>query len=263
MRICVTGGAGYIGSALVRRLQVKGHEVDVIDWAVGKDVFHVREFDYDVVYHLAAISGIKACEKHPIDFVGRINIDACEHVAKNCREDTLLVYTSTSAIYAETQSLYSWSKAGGEQYILGCHEKSICLRLATIYGVSPFMRRNLLIHDLVRSAVQDGYIVVWDEGTVRPYMAIDDCTRLLVSFAKGKHKEHYGGVINAFDNSLIHSKGYIATLIANMTGCELFHSKKQDKYSQNITGYTGFLNYGDAKSMSANTLQPIIDYYGH
>lgn len=260
MRICVTGGAGYIGAALVERLRVKGHEVDVIDWIVGKDLFHVRHFDYDIVYHLAALAGVGMCLRHPDDFVWRMNSDACGHIAKCCSNDTLIVYSSTSAISAKT-STYSLTKRSGEIVLFDIHKKSVALRLATIYGISSSMRDGLLVNDLVRSAVRDGYIVAWEEDTVRPYMTIGDCTRLLASFASGKHSEHYGSVVKAFDDALMRSKGEVAKIIKNVTGCELFHSNRQDIYPQNTVKYKGLFNFGNAKPISEETIKPIVEYY--
>lgn len=221
----------------------------------------MRKFDYDVIYHLAALAGVKQCQNEKEDFVFRMNADTCAYIAKNCSPDTLIVYPSSSAIYGEPPSLYALSKQWGEINLLAFHKKSVILRLATIYGGSPFMRNNLLIHDLVRSAVQDGYIVIWNDDTVRPFMTIGDCTRLLMSFAKGKHQEHYGQIVNAFDDSLICSKADVVTMIASLTGCEVFHSKKKDQYPQDIRDYSEYFCYCDAKPLSKETIQPIVEYY--
>ena len=178
MNICVTGGAGYIGSELVARLRAEGHDVDVIDWKNNNDLFNVEYFDYEVIYHLAALAGNISCGKYGQDAVLRNNTDGCRHVAENCPEDTLLIYTSTSAIYG-TYSLYADSKARGETILLGLHKKSIVFRLATIYGISQSMRKNLLVHDFIKSDVQDGFIVVRNKDDKRPFASIGHCLQAL------------------------------------------------------------------------------------
>jgi len=264
MKICVTGGSGYIGSALVQRLMVKGHDVDVIDWAIGKDVFHVREFDYDVVYHLAAVSGVQACEKEDRDFVMRMNIDACSYVAKNCREDTLLVYTSTSAIYAKSNSIYSNSKFSGELRIKEYHQKSVILRLATIYGVSPFMRRNLLVNDFVRSAVIDGYIVIRNLDDLRPFVSLIDCVHMLSIFATGKPTDNIlkADYWDVFDSRLFCSKRSIANIISNLANCEIYYSLHKDKHPQDFGEITAKpLWTSGMKPISEETILPIAKHY--
>jgi len=275
MRICVTGGAGYIGSALVIDLLKMGHEVDVFDWKPREkwpnfdylnghlygNLFHAKQFSYDMIFHLAALAGNPICDKMNKAYVQGANIDACTHIVEHTSPETIIIYASTSAIYGK-QGLYAQTKKEGEDVFLFRHPKSICLRLATIYGISPSLRENIIVHDFVKSALRKNYIVVRNRTDTRPFMTLEDCVKLITWFTCGPQR-YYGKAINLFGSYSFASKGHIAELISRITGCEILYSKQEDIYPQNfaIDKNSTTLSFYKERPPAIETITPIVDYY--
>lgn len=263
MNICVTGGAGYIGSVLTERLLNLGHKVTVVDTflhgyhgimrlaghalltVVERDIRHENR-DYldkqDVVFHLAAISNIKGCEENRT-LAWDVNRTATVDIAKSLGRDALLIFASSTAMYGDrggaivpdgvilysTHGVYSQTKLDAER-ALQHDDNTIILRLATVYGVSPLMRPNSIVNDFVRMAVQDKRIVLYDGLTKRPYLHIDDCVDYFISAMDN------AGVRGSCYNSpgLSHSKGMIIEYIQDQIGFELLLSSSRDNYIQDF-----------------------------
>jgi len=110
MKVLVTGGKGYVGSKLVKKLEEQGNEVDTFDAVDSEYLSNVRKNiveDYDVVYHLAALAEISYTDKHPQETYD-VNIDGLNKLCSACAEGkTRLIFTSTSCIYGEPLELPS------------------------------------------------------------------------------------------------------------------------------------------------------------
>jgi nucleoside-diphosphate-sugar epimerase len=211
LRILITGGAGYIGSVLIPVLLDRGHEVTVLDtFARGTtelaaccryDGFHPRRGDArderlldelvpkaDAVIPLAALVGAPLCKDDPIG-ARTINQDAVAAIARRVSAGQMIVYPTTNSGYGigeagkfcteETPlnpiSLYGVTKVEAEKSVLGAG--GVSLRLATVFGMSPRMRLDLLVNDFTWRAVTDRAVVIFEGHFTRNYIHIRDVAK--------------------------------------------------------------------------------------
>src|SRR5438093_3658085 len=190
-RVLVTGGAGYIGSILVPRLLSAGHHVTVLDnFRYGQQTLldwcsdahleilradcrdeHVLQYalnDVDFILPLAAIVGAPACDADP-NAATTTNLEAIRVLLRLRHAKQGVIFPCTNSGYGIGErgaictedsplrpiSLYGRTKVGAEALVLAT-DNSISLRLATVFGMSPRMRLDLLVNDFVYRAVNDG-----------------------------------------------------------------------------------------------------------
>ncbi|WP_353432675.1 NAD(P)-dependent oxidoreductase [Polynucleobacter sp. MWH-UH23A] len=215
MKILITGGAGYIGSVLVPRLLAAGHEVIVLDNfmfrqnslsdACGYDSFNVMRGDardealiktllksVDIIIPLAALVGAPLCKNDPIGTL-TTNQNAIEMLCKYVSPSQRILMPVTNSGYgigAKDQyctedsplnpiSLYGVTKVKAEQVVLARAE-SITFRLATVFGMSPRMRTDLLVNDFVYRAVTDNSVVIFEGHFKRNYIHIQDVANVFL-----------------------------------------------------------------------------------
>ena len=207
--VLVTGGAGYLGSVLCEHLLNAGCQVTVIDNLIYRQhsLFHLcanPRFDFvfgdardenlmrhvveeaDVLIPLAAIVGAPACDRDP--WLARsVNLEAIRLLNHLCSPRQLVIFPTTNSGYGtksgdvyctedtplEPISLYGQLKVQAEAELLES-PNAIILRLATVFGMSPRMRLDLLVNHFVYAAVTDGYIVVFEKDFKRNYIHIRD-----------------------------------------------------------------------------------------
>lgn len=206
--ILVTGGAGYIGSTLVPKLLSYGHNVDVIDnfmydqtslnQLCGNKNFNVFNGDVrsksdmqpllakaDIIIPLAAYVGAPLCNKDPVG-ASSTNKDAIYMMLDNISQNQLVIMPTTNSAYGTGEycdensplnpiSLYAKDKVEVEKRLLD-HPNSISYRLATVFGMSPRMRIDLLVNDFVHRAVKDGFVVLFESHFKRNYIHVQDVT---------------------------------------------------------------------------------------
>jgi nucleoside-diphosphate-sugar epimerase len=210
--ILVTGGAGYLGSILVPALLAAGHRVTVVDNFMWKQNslasccadpnFSVVNGDVrdeelmrrlvagaDVVIPLAALVGAPLCNKDPIAAT-TTNRDAIASMIAMMSPSQRILMPVTNSGYGigeagrfcteETPlrpiSRYGVDKVEAERMVLE-RENSISFRLATVFGMSPRMRLDLLVNDFVYRAVNDRFIVLFEAHFKRNYIHIRDVAR--------------------------------------------------------------------------------------
>lgn len=264
MNICVTGGAGYIGSPLTERLLNLGHKVTVVDtflhgcngliWhsshpnlkVIERDIRHEKR-DYlnkqDVVFHLAALSNIGICEKYKDD-AQSVNRTAVVEIAKHLSRDVLLIFASSTAIYGDragetvteepiiysVNGTYQQTKLDAENRIMN-DDNTIILRLATVYGVSLLMRPGCIVNDFVRMSIQGKALMLYDAKTIRPYIHIKDCVDGLI-FAMENAEEMNKKTYNLGDCN--YTKRVIANEIQTQVDFELFNSFVKAPFPQDF-----------------------------
>jgi nucleoside-diphosphate-sugar epimerase len=215
MRVLVTGGAGYLGSVMVPVLLDAGYEVVVLDTLMygqtsllssasfyeisfvrgdARDERILRELipQVDAIIPLAALVGAPACDRDP-RLAESLNLGAIRSLLKLRSSEQIILFPTTNSGYGtksgdvycteETPldpiSLYGRTKVQAEQELLEAGNV-ITLRLATVFGVSPRMRIDLLVNHFVYEAVHRGYIVVYEKDFRRNYVHIRDVSDCFV-----------------------------------------------------------------------------------
>jgi nucleoside-diphosphate-sugar epimerase len=212
-RILVTGGAGYLGSTLVPVLLDRGHAVCVLDdfrfgqtsllacavrerfQAVCGDVRDKRLVrrlvrGADVIIPLAALVGAPACERASFEAIS-INTDAITMLNGLRTRSQRILFPTTNSGYGTTAgteecteetplrpiSLYGRTKVEAEEALLRT-ENAVTFRLATVFGVSPRLRLDLLVNDFTWRAWRDRSLVLYEPGFVRNFVAVSDVAGL-------------------------------------------------------------------------------------
>jgi nucleoside-diphosphate-sugar epimerase len=205
----VTGGAGYIGSIMVPQLIDEGHQVTVIDNYMYKqsslselvlnkkfklEIGDVRDLELikkhlvsnDIVIPLAAIVGAPACKKNPNEATS-INKDSILSLFKFVSSNQLVIMPTTNSAYGSGNennycdeesplnplSLYAKDKVYVEQELTQLNNW-ISFRLATVFGLSPRMRLDLLVNNFVYRALIDKFIVLFEGHFKRNYIHVRD-----------------------------------------------------------------------------------------
>lgn len=211
MKILVTGGAGYIGSVLTPQLLDDGHEVTVVDnfmygqpslldcchdpklTIVRKDARDRRLMadlakKADAILPLACLTGAPLCDRDPVG-AQTIACDAVKMAADLAGPNQMIVYPCTNSGYGVGEkgifctedtplrpiSLYGKLKVEAERYLLD--KGHVTLRLATVFGISPRMRLDLLVNDFTYRAVTDGCVVLFEPHFKRNYLHVRDAAR--------------------------------------------------------------------------------------
>jgi nucleoside-diphosphate-sugar epimerase len=232
-KICVTGGGGYVGAALVPELLQIGHQVTVLDLMIyGEDVLdghhnlrvvkrdlrdidHLRELlpGHDVVIHLACISNDPSFELDPV--LGKsINLDAFQPLVEISRVSGVkrFIYASSSSVYGikeerdvrETMSLepltdYSRFKAECEKILLEYQSPDftvVIARPATVCGYSRRQRLDVVVNILTNLAYHKREITVFGGDQLRPNIHIQDMVDAYKLFLTAHKEEISGGIYN-------------------------------------------------------------------
>jgi len=215
MKILITGGAGYIGSLLTPALLVEGHQVTVVDNFYFKQAslldccqygrFEIVRGDCrdeelmkrlvsraDAIIPLAAVVGAPMCDRDPVA-AKTINQEAVEMLCRIASQQQRMLMPVTNSGYGigeggkvctedsplQPLSLYGRTKVKAEEAVLA-RGNSISFRLATVFGLSPRMRIDLLVNDFVHRAVHDRAVVVFQGHFKRNYIHIRDVVRVFL-----------------------------------------------------------------------------------
>jgi nucleoside-diphosphate-sugar epimerase len=207
--VLVTGGAGYIGSVLVPKLLELNHNVTVVDNFLYKqpslasvisnkrlnlvygdirDTSLMRNVisKADIVIPLAAIVGAPACLKDP-KMASAVNKDAMIWLFENLSNSQQLLMPTTNSAYGTGDkdnycdeksnlnplSLYAKDKVFVEKYLME-KENATSFRLATVFGISPRMRLDLLVNNFVQRALTDRFVILFEGHFKRNYVHVKD-----------------------------------------------------------------------------------------
>ena len=215
MNILITGGAGYLGSVLTPHLLSLGHTVTVLDNFLFRqatlaecchyDTFQVVRGDCrdpetlkpllaeaDAVIPLAAIVGAPLCNEDQTA-AESVNFDAVQTLCDLLDPAQQLLMPITNSGYGIGEagkmctedsplnpiSLYGQTKVRAEETVLQ-RDNSLSFRLATVFGMSPRMRLDLLVNDFVYRALNDRAVVIFEGHFKRNYIHIRDIARVFV-----------------------------------------------------------------------------------
>ena len=236
MKVLITGGAGYLGSVITKKMLEAGHSVTAIDNLLVKQLSplqftsnpnynfiygDVRNVDFlkhqvgihDVIIPLAAIVGFPACKADP-KLAWEVNFTQIETILDSIGDEHIILYPNTNSGYGigEGQSecteesplnpisVYGESKCAAEKLLLDCSQ-AICFRLATVFGTSTRMRTDLLVNEFVYKAMTDKYITVFEKHFKRNFIHIEDVANVFLwalnNYETMKHNVYNVGLSDA------------------------------------------------------------------
>ncbi|MCH8945310.1 MAG: NAD(P)-dependent oxidoreductase [Nanoarchaeota archaeon] len=212
-KVLITGGSGYLGSVITGHLLEKGYAVTCLDnlslnqkslliytsnsnfnfiYGDSRDGELLKKIipDFDVIIPLAAIVGMPACKEHPLD-AKTINYDSIVLINEIRSPNQKIIFPNTNSGYGigtkeqycteETPlnpiSLYGKTKCDAEKYLLDHEKDAVTLRLATVFGISPRMRTDLMVNDFVLRAVREGVIILFEKDFKRNFVHVRDVAR--------------------------------------------------------------------------------------
>ena len=210
--ILVTGGAGYLGSTMVPDLLNAGHKVTVLDnfmfqqaslnhvcnnpnFSIVKGDIRIESVmapllkKADIVIPLAALVGAPLCNLDPVGAT-TINHDAITLMIKLLSKQQIVLMPTTNSAYGTGDennfcteesplrpiSQYAIEKVGIEKELMQ-RENAISFRLATVFGMSPRMRIDLLVNDFTYRAITDRFVVLFESYFKRNYIHVRDVSR--------------------------------------------------------------------------------------
>ena len=213
MKILITGGAGYLGSIMTPHLLGLGHEVTVMDNFLFRqnsladccqyDTFNIvrgdcRDADNikpllkdaDVIIPLAALVGAPMCNDDKLA-AESVNHGAVKLLCDLASDDQRMIMPITNSGYGvgeegkfcteETPlrpiTLYGKTKVAAEEEVLA-RDNSISFRLATVFGMAPRMRLDLLVNDFVYRAVNDRALLIFEGHFKRNFIHVRDIARV-------------------------------------------------------------------------------------
>jgi nucleoside-diphosphate-sugar epimerase len=236
LNILVTGGAGYLGSTMVPDLLSAGHKVTVLDSFLFKQaslnhVCHHPHFSVvkgdirvesaivplmkkaDVIIPLAALVGAPLCNLDPVGAT-TVNHDAIALMLRHLARSQIVLMPTTNSAYGTGDrnnfcteesplrpiSQYAKEKVEIEKALME-HPNAISFRLATVFGMSPRMRIDLLVNDFTYRAVNDRFVVLFESSFKRNYVHVRDVSRVfqhaLANFDRMKGQIYNVGLTEA------------------------------------------------------------------
>jgi nucleoside-diphosphate-sugar epimerase len=213
MKILITGGAGYLGSIMTPHLLGLGHEVTVLDNFLFRqnsladccqhDTFNIvrgdcRDADVvkpllkdaDFIIPLAALVGAPLCndDKAAAESVNHGAVKLICDLASNDQRVIMPITNSGYGVGEEGQfcteetplrpiTLYGKTKVAAEEEVLA-RDNSLSFRLATVFGMAPRMRLDLLVNDFVYRAVNDRALLIFEGHFKRNFIHVRDIARV-------------------------------------------------------------------------------------
>lgn len=250
--VLIVGGAGYIGSILVRKLLTAGRKVRVLDSLVYgsgaiRDVMSHPNFELivgdcrniqsvvssirgvDSLIHLAAIVGDPACEQDKQTAL-ETNYAATRMLIEVAKGSSIrkFVFASSCSVYGasdvlmneksrtEPISLYGQTKVDSERVLLEARTESFhpsILRFATVFGNSPRPRFDLVVNLLTAKAQQEGVITIFNGEQWRPFIHVDDVAEGIVTVLNAREELVSGQIFNLGDSRLNYTLADVAKKI--------------------------------------------------
>jgi nucleoside-diphosphate-sugar epimerase len=248
MKVLITGGAGYIGSALTGLLLYRGHKVTVYDalhFGIDPMLPYFRSPNFelvqgdirdgealkrtlqgaDAIIHLAAVVGYPACKRDPA-YAESVNLMGTRVLNLARSSSQPILFASTGSVYGAVAegmcsedtpvaplTVYGRTKADAEKLLMDAGNV-VAYRFATAFGLSARQRLDLLVNDFCYQAVQNRSLVLYEAHHQRTFLHVQDIARAFVhaldNFAQMRDQVYNCGGFNA-------SKKDIAAMIKEHT----------------------------------------------
>ena len=284
-RILLIGGNGYIGSRVHLRLREDGHSVDVCDVKKSSDKSlskdHKFKFEmqklsrsqlqpYEKIINLAAHSSVPQAIQNPEAAIYH-NIEGLQHLLSNIEGQTL-VYASSGSVYngsgayqsiesdqiSPSRNIYDLTKSVGDQLVTFTDKNWIGLRFATVNGVSPNMRNELIVNKMVKDSMEQGFINLANPHAYRGILAMDDLVDAISVIVNRSLLET--GIFNL--SSFNYSIGDIAAKVSNILGSSVSNLPPSPTYNFSMSSAKFISTFGFKFSSSFEGLvNQLKDYY--
>ncbi len=246
-KILITGGAGYIGSILSTKLIALNFQVTVIDRLMfdknslshlfshnsfkficadvrNKKIINKEIKNHDFIIPLAALVGAPLCDRYPI-LTREINLNNIKYIISKLKKNQKIIYPNTNSGYGIGKkntfcdensplnpiSLYGKTKVEAEKFVLK-HKNSVVFRLATVFGFSYRMRTDLLVNFLVKKAVTNKKLEIFEPHFRRNYIHVIDVVNAFI-FAIDNFNNMRGNIYNVGLSNANLTKIQLAKLI--------------------------------------------------
>tara|TARA_B100000953_G_scaffold59208_2_gene46907 strand:+ start:2773 stop:3777 length:1005 start_codon:yes stop_codon:yes gene_type:complete len=259
LRVLITGGAGYLGSVLSRKLLAKKYKVRVMDtlWYGNESIqellknenFELVKEDIrnlvptvkamigvDAVIHLASIVGMPASSIEPRTSE-EINYLATKNISELCQLHDIetFIFASTCSVYGyqpdktineksrvDPLDFYAKQKYLSERAMGWLNRSPTIYRFGTLFGLSPRMRFDLVINLFIAQALKDGKITVFGGKQYRPFLHVSDAADSLIFGIE----KNLTGTYNVISENMTMMQA--AEEISKMMGCEIEISENND-----------------------------------
>jgi len=264
-KVCVTGCGGYIGSVLCETLLRHGYTVCGIDNLMYRQsaaiisLMRHRSFEFhqiditktlswiktaarsDVIIHLAALVGAPLCDKKE-KLATETNFRAVKDLVE-CLSKQLLIFPNTNSGYGSHPtmcsestelrplSLYAKTKCDAEN-VVKSYKHSIIFRLATVFGLSPRMRLDLMLNDFVYQCIFNKKLEIFEPGFFRNFVEINDVVDAFI-FGMNHSFRMQGQIYNLGQASMNMTKGHLAKRLCSLTGAEYSEKEGSDPDRRN------------------------------
>ena len=259
MRVLVTGGAGFIGTNLIRKLLLEGYKVSSIDnYSTGKKLNHIAfgshgceyiegdicdikndfNVDFDIVFHLAAIARIQPSFERPEDYINT-NFQGTYNIVKYCtRKNIPLIYAGTSSHHSgKFKNPYTFSKDLGEEIIKLYQDhfnlQATIVRFYNVYGPNQLTEGGYttLIGRWINNINNGIQCEIYGDGSKRrDFTHVDDITRGLTMIMD---QNAYG-----YTFELGRGRNHSILDVANMFGIKPIHKEdKQGEAQETLANY--------------------------
>ena len=264
MRVLVTGHNGYIGSVLVKLLQNEGHDVVGLDTDLFadcifgndrvpsvpsmnvdiRDTSAIKLEGFDAVIHLAGLSNDPLGDLDPT-LTYEINHAASVRLAEKAKSSGVprFLFSSSCSNYGASGdnflteesdlnpvTAYGVSKVLVERDVQKLADSNFhptFLRNSTVYGISPRLRVDLVLNNLMASAVTSGRIVMKSDGTPwRPIVHVEDVSRAFLAILEAPCEVIHNQAFNiglTQENYRIRELGEIVQ--ETLPGCEIEYAE--------------------------------------
>ena len=188
------GGESLLG--FLHHPNFRFQKIDVTEPRAVKDGVRGEWPKPEAVVHLAAIVGFPACQAVGRQVAWRYNVEATQRVFEQAADlgSQRFVFASTYSNYGLSvngkpvteespltpQSLYAETKIAAEQYLLGQQDASVApliFRFATLYGISPRTRFDLIVNQFVLEAFMKRELVIYQRGYSRSFVHVRDVVK--------------------------------------------------------------------------------------